>query len=103
MPVPVIARRGQDLLFRYFRYWIEVGHEKQGQPLTTAQVAALDLLDEIASRRELRVEFLLRPGLMFFANNRSTLHNRTAFEDYPEPDRRRHYVRFWLQRRAAQD
>jgi alpha-ketoglutarate-dependent taurine dioxygenase len=45
---------------------------------------------------ELRVEFLLGPGQMLFANNRWTLHNRTAFEDYPEPERRRHLVRLWL-------
>jgi len=41
-----------------------------------------------------------RRGLFKFANNRWTLHNRTAFEDHPEPERRRHYVRLWLQRRG---
>jgi hypothetical protein len=34
---------------------------------------------------------------MLFVNNRWILHNRTAFEDHPEPERRRHYVRLWLQ------
>ena len=29
-------------------------------------------------------------------NNRWILHNRTAFEDHPEPERRRHLVRLWL-------
>jgi hypothetical protein len=33
---------------------------------------------------------------MFFINNRWILHNRTAFEDDPAPERRRHYVRLWL-------
>jgi alpha-ketoglutarate-dependent taurine dioxygenase len=45
---------------------------------------------------ELRVEFGLKPGEMFFNNNRWIMHNRSAFEDHPEPDRRRHYVRLWL-------
>lgn len=98
VPVPVIAWADRGLLLRYFRYWIEVGHEKRGEPLTPAQVEALDLLDEIAGRPDLRAEFLLRPGQMLFANNRWTLHNRTAFEDYPEPERRRHLVRLWLER-----
>jgi hypothetical protein len=35
---------------------------------------------------------------MFFINNRWLLHNRTAFEDDPEPARRRHLVRLWLRR-----
>jgi hypothetical protein len=35
---------------------------------------------------------------MLFVNNRWLLHNRTAFADHPEPERRRHLVRLWLRR-----
>src|SRR5262245_26623975 len=94
--VPVFTTRGGELLVRYLRYWIEVGHEKAATPLSPEQVAALNTLDEVAAEPRLRVEFMLRPGEMLFANNRWLLHNRTAFEDYPEPDRKRHYVRLWL-------
>jgi hypothetical protein len=38
----------------------------------------------------------MRAGEMLFLNNRWLLHNRTAFQDYPEPERRRHLVRLWL-------
>jgi Taurine catabolism dioxygenase TauD, TfdA family len=96
---PVLGGEDNELLIRYLRYWIEVGHDKAGQPLTPEQVSALDALDRVAGGRPLRVEFMLRPGEMFFINNRWILHNRTAFEDYAEPERRRHYVRLWLQRR----
>ncbi|AGA30786.1 TauD/TfdA family dioxygenase [Singulisphaera acidiphila] len=94
---PVIAKdeRG-GLIYRYLRTWIEVGHDKAGEPLSPAQTEALDALDRVLNRPELRVEFRLQPGDMFFANNRWTLHNRTAFEDHPDPERRRHYVRLWL-------
>jgi alpha-ketoglutarate-dependent taurine dioxygenase len=95
---PVFGSDGPDLLVRYLRYWIEVGHEKAGEPLTPEQTAALDALDRVAGEPRLRVEFALRPEEMLFANNRWLLHNRTAFEDHPEPDRRRHLVRLWLQR-----
>jgi alpha-ketoglutarate-dependent taurine dioxygenase len=94
---PVIQRERGELLFRYLRYWIEVGHEKVAQPLTAAQVTALNVLDEYLNRRDLRAEFDLKPGDMYFINNRWILHNRTAFEDHPEPERRRHLVRLWLQ------
>ncbi|HLW66333.1 MAG TPA: TauD/TfdA family dioxygenase [Gemmataceae bacterium] len=94
---PVISGNESELLFRYLRYWIEAGHEKVGQPLTSTQVTALDLLDEVLNRPDLRAEFDLTPGDMYFINNRWILHNRTAFEDYPEPERRRHLVRLWLQ------
>jgi alpha-ketoglutarate-dependent taurine dioxygenase len=95
---PVLSGEGPDLVVRYLRYWIETGHEKVGLPLTRAQRNALDILDQVARDGRLRVEFNLRPGEMLFINNRWILHNRTAFEDYPEPDRRRHYVRLWLRR-----
>ncbi len=95
---PIFAEHGLELLIRYLRYWIEVGHEKAGLPLTAAQVEALDCLDHIAGLERFGVEFALKPREMLFINNRWILHNRTAFEDYSEPERKRHYVRLWLQR-----
>ncbi len=96
---PVITWDGREPVFRYLRYWIEAGHQKAGEPLTAAQVRALDVLDRVAGRPEMRVEFDLRPGQMFFINNRWILHNRTAFEDFSEPAQRRHLVRLWLRNR----
>jgi alpha-ketoglutarate-dependent taurine dioxygenase len=96
---PILHWDGRGLECRYLRYWIDTGHEKASQPLTAAQRRALDVLDAVAREPDLRVEFGLRPGDMFFANNRWLLHNRSAFEDYTEPERRRHYVRLWLQKR----
>jgi alpha-ketoglutarate-dependent taurine dioxygenase len=93
---PVITRNGEALLYRYLRYWIEAGHQKASEPLTREQLLALDALDAVLARPDLRVEFTLRPGQMMFINNRWILHNRTAFEDDPAPERRRHYVRLWL-------
>jgi alpha-ketoglutarate-dependent taurine dioxygenase len=101
-PVPIIEWTAGGLLIRYLRYWIEVGHEKIGHPLTPDQVRAMDVLDGILQRRELRAEFALQPGQMLFFNNRWLLHNRTAFEDHPEVERRRHYVRLWLHARPLQ-
>ncbi|MGO9469014.1 MAG: TauD/TfdA family dioxygenase [Isosphaeraceae bacterium] len=97
---PVLARRGDEIVYRYLRTWIEAGHDKAGVPLTDDQVRALDTLDATLSRGDLRVEFMLRPGDMLWINNRWLLHNRTAFEDHAEPAQRRHYVRLWLRRRA---
>ncbi len=97
---PVLARRGDEILYRYLRTWIEAGHHKAGAPLTGDQVRALDALDETLARGDLRVEFMLRPGDMLLINNRWILHNRTAFEDHAVPALRRHYVRLWMRRRT---
>ena len=74
------------------------GAFRSGEPLSAAQREALDTLDAVLGQPAARVEFSLRPGDMFFLNNRWLLHNRTAFEDFEEPERRRHLVRLWLAR-----
>jgi hypothetical protein len=33
-------------------------------------------------------------------NNRRMAHRRTAFRDWPEPERKRHLVRLWLRARG---
>jgi alpha-ketoglutarate-dependent taurine dioxygenase len=93
---PVLSWERSGLTYRYLRYWIESGHDKIGQPLSAAQRHALDALDEVANDPALRVEFALKPGDLFFINNRWILHNRTAFEDFTAPEQRRHLVRLWL-------
>jgi hypothetical protein len=95
---PIFGGDDRELLIRYLRYWIEVGHEKAGRPLTTEQVGAMDALDWVAAERPLRVQFMMNPGEMLFVNNRWILHNRTGFEDFTEPEKKRHYVRLWLRR-----
>jgi alpha-ketoglutarate-dependent taurine dioxygenase len=56
------------------------------------------VLQRLLNREDLRVEFDLRPGQTLLMNNLWTLHNRTAFEDWTEPEQQRHYVRLWLLR-----
>jgi hypothetical protein len=37
-----------------------------------------------------------KPGDVQFVHNHTILHDRTAFVDWPEPERRRHLLRLWL-------
>lgn len=96
---PIFQWDGRELLCRYLRHWIEAGHQKVGQPMSGAQKRALDILDRVLGDPQLGIEMTLRPGEMFFINNRWLLHKRNAFEDHPQPELRRHYVRLWLHRR----
>jgi alpha-ketoglutarate-dependent taurine dioxygenase len=98
---PVLWRDARGLTYRYLRHWIEAGHQKAAEMLTPAQVQALDVLDAALRRPESRVEFLLEPGQVLLLNNRWLLHNRTAFEDYPEPERGRHFVRLGVRGREG--
>ena len=64
--------------------------------LTSDQKEALDFLDSVAEREALQTRFTLKRGDLLFLNNWTTLHRRTAFEDFEHPDKRRHLLRVWL-------
>jgi hypothetical protein len=57
---------------------------------------ALEMFDDLANDAELRLDMELRPGDMQFLHNHTCLHDRTAFVDWPEPERKRHLLRLWL-------
>ena len=64
--------------------------------LSAEDIAALDCFDALAEDAELRLDMEFRPGDMQFVHNHTVLHDRTAFEDWPEPERKRHLLRLWL-------
>jgi hypothetical protein len=59
-------------------------------------VEAMELVDTLANSDRFRLDMDFRPGDIQFLNNRVVLHSRTDFEDYPEPERKRHLLRLWL-------
>jgi Taurine catabolism dioxygenase TauD, TfdA family len=65
-------------------------------PLSPAQLEAMAALDQLNSDPRFSVSMDLRPGDMQFLNNHVILHRRSAYEDYPEPGRRRDLIRLWL-------
>ena len=97
-----VFRFDRDLEMRYMRFYIEQGHEKAGVPLTPEQTVAFDCLDSVMSRTELQLRFALAAGDILLINNHFVLHSRTAFEDHPELDRRRHYARMWMNLEAVE-
>ena len=66
--------------------------------LTDAQNDLLELIEQICLEPGVALHMDFREGDMQWVLNYSALHTRTAFEDYPEPERRRHLLRLWLKR-----
>jgi alpha-ketoglutarate-dependent taurine dioxygenase len=98
--VPVFTRHGDRLFVRYIRPYIESARRHPGvPPLTAAQREACDLLDRLCRNPDFNVYMDLQPGDMQFINNYHVLHARTAFEDHPEPSRKRFLKRLWLETR----
>lgn len=81
---------------RYLRQYIELGHEVMGVSLSAVEKEAFDLFDAMADDDELRLDMMLEPGDLQFANNYAILHSRTAFEDHETQSERRKMLRLWL-------
>jgi hypothetical protein len=81
----------------YHRPYIESARRFPDVPaLTPEQIEALDLFDALANDPALRFDMELRAGDIQFVHNHTLLHDRTAFEDWPESERKRHLLRLWL-------
>ena len=80
----------------YIRGYIDLAVEEGHVVLTGPEREALDVLDEISNRSDVRLNFLMEPGDIIFTNNCLLLHTRSAFEDAKEPARRRSLLRLWL-------
>lgn len=92
----IFAMRDGVVSCAHYRPFTELAAEALGEPLTARQIAALDLFDECASSPDLALRFPLQVGQTMVLHNRTVLHARTDYEDWPEPDRRRHLLRVWI-------
>jgi alpha-ketoglutarate-dependent taurine dioxygenase len=88
--------RTEPLRARFSLHQINSGYALRGEPIDDAGAASLAALLEVFDDEALPVDFDLEPGQMQFVDNRALGHSRTAFDDWPEAERRRHLVRLWL-------
>lgn len=94
--VPLFAVRDGQLSSRYLRSNLVAGHRALEIPLTEEEIAALNRFDAVATAPENRLAFFLERGDMLVVNNYTVMHARTSFTNFPEPERKRHLVRLWM-------
>lgn len=63
-------------------------------PFTEAQREAIALFRRTVAECAVDLEF--KPGDIQLLHNHVVLHSRSAYEDWPEPSRKRHLLRLWL-------
>jgi len=96
-PHPIYAEQGGRLHSRWNRNRITSAQRLDGvPPLSTAQHAAIDRLDEILRRPAVMYAMHLARGDMQLLNSHTTLHSRTEFEDHADPAQKRLLFRLWL-------
>lgn len=87
----------QGLSVFYQRQYFDSAQRFAEAPrLDALDVAALDAFDALADDPRWHLRMRLQPGDLQLVHNHALLHDRTAFVDHSEPERRRHLLRLWL-------
>jgi hypothetical protein len=95
--IPVLNWHEGHLSGIYQRRYIESAQRFPDAPrLTQRHVDALDVFDAVLEDPAVHLEMDFRPGDIQFLHNHQILHDRTAFEDDPDPARQRRLLRLWL-------
>ncbi len=77
-------------------YFRSAGRHAGVAPLSGFDLAVLEQYEAIANDPALCLEMDLEPGDVQLISNHTVLHARTAYQDDPDPIRRRHLLRLWL-------
>ena len=95
--IPVYSFHAGYLSALYARRYIESARRFDEVPdLTDAQRQALDLFDALANDPRINLQMDFQPGDMQLVHNHTILHDRTAYDDWDEPEKKRHLLRLWL-------
>lgn len=65
--------------------------------MNSRQIEALEEMNRISASPDLYLDMNIGEGDIQFLNNRTILHGRTGYEDWPEMERRRHMMRLWIE------
>jgi hypothetical protein len=94
---PVFNEYAGYLSILYSRQYIGSAQRfPEARRLTAEDIEALDMFAELANDPELRLDMNFMPGDTQFLHNHTILHARSAYEDWPELERKRHLLRLWL-------
>ncbi|MCT8974576.1 TauD/TfdA family dioxygenase [Microbaculum marinisediminis] len=95
--IPVFAEDDDGQIHcSYIPELIRSGAQHDGGTLDPRAEEALSFFETVANRDGVFLDMEFRPGDMQFLNDRTTVHGRTDYQDWPEQSRKRHLFRLWL-------
>jgi TfdA family taurine catabolism dioxygenase TauD len=92
--IPIFSCVDGKISCLYTPLYLREASEQMGTPLPPLLAEAIAYLQELSTREDLKLEFMLEPGEMMIWNNYILLHSRSAFSD--SETHRRHLLRLWL-------
>lgn len=101
---PAYALHKDRLSVYMSRSAIYAAQRFEGVPeLTDEADEALTLMQDLCHEDGIRLDMSFQPGDVQFLSNFAILHSRTAYEDYDDPQLKRHLLRLWLRMPGARD
>lgn len=74
----------------------ELASSLSESPFSESDMSALKTIEEVAEQDALKFDFRLEPGELVIVNNLALMHKRSAFQDDPDPAKKRLLLRLWL-------
>lgn len=78
------------------RGYIDLAVQEGHVQLSDVELEALDFLESVTERPDVRLDFMMAPGELSIVNNCLLLHNRSEFQDAEDPAQTRMLLRLWL-------
>ena len=96
--MPVVHEHNGHISVIYARDFIDAALARFPDQVTTTalQLEALDEFDRLAHSDEFKLEMDFQQGDIQLLHNHQILHARTSYEDFEEPEKKRHLIRLWL-------
>lgn len=87
---------GQLRTFYHSDYFRSVQRHPDAPRHSDLERELLDTYEQIALRPGMYLDMELQPGDIQLVSNHSVLHARTGYQEWPQPERKRHLLRLWL-------
>lgn len=95
--LPICHNQNGKLRFFYIGWYIRNAQRHAQLPrLTESELELLNLIEGIANNKDFYLDMDFEVGDIQLLNNAVILHSRTEYEDYEEPEKKRHLLRLWL-------
>jgi hypothetical protein len=95
--LPVFNHHKGRLAINYLWIHIDISQRHpDALRMSDAVEEGLDMVHELANDPSMHLTMQLEPGDIQLLHNHQILHDRTAYEDWEEEDRKRYLLRIWL-------
>ena len=102
--MPIFNWHDGKLSAMYSSLQVKITSRHPGVPeLTDKQKRALDMIHTLAEEPRIRLKTSLQPGDIQLVHNHTIFHAREDYEDWDDPEQKRHLLRLWLCPPAARE